>query len=158
MDIAGEQEPDYKSARVESVGFIDPYGIEGMAVLKSDDGKEFHIKAFSGEVARYIACIVEGESGADEASALPLVYNMVSEICEESELVLVKVKVYQSGSVLRANLYLTGRKDVVLKNYRASDAITLATLYKIPILVRKNLLKSHEEIERELSKPSSSSH
>ena len=147
MDIADVQEADYESVRVDCVGFVDPYGVEGLAILRSDDGKEFHIKAFSGEVARHIACMSEPGS---EAAALPSVYNMISEICEENELVLVKVKVYLSGSVLRANLYLTGRKDMILRNYRASDAITLATLYKIPILIRKNLLKDSEAVAREL--------
>jgi hypothetical protein len=34
---------------------------------------------------------------------------------------------------------------LVLKNYRASDAMALAAFYKIPILVRKNLLKERME-------------
>jgi len=37
---------------------------------------------------------------------------------------------------------LTGKKDLVLRNYRASDAVALAVYYKIPILVRNNMLKS----------------
>ena len=40
-------------------------------------------------------------------------------------LILVKVKIYESGDVLRANLYFTGKKDLVLRNYRASDAMAL---------------------------------
>ncbi len=137
MDISQAQEPDYESVRVEYVGFVDPYAMEGVAVLKSDDGKEFHMRAFSGEVARYIASMAEDNC---EPAAPPSIYGMVSEICEENELVLVKAKVYESGQVLRASLYLTGRKDIVLRNYRASDAITLATMYNIPILIRRNLL------------------
>ena len=39
-------------------------------------------------------------------------------------------------------LYLTGKKDIVLRNYRASDAVALAVYYNIPILVRSNMLKS----------------
>jgi hypothetical protein len=54
---------------------------------------------------------------------------------------LVKVKIYESGEALRANLYFTGKKDMVLRNYRASDAVALAVYYKIPILVRNNLLQ-----------------
>lgn len=157
MDIAKEQEPDYESVTIEFVGFIDPYGIEGLAVLRSREGKELHIRAFSGENARYIVCVIEDEK---EVGAIPSIYNMVSEVCENNELVLVKVKIYQSGSILRANLYLTGKRDMVLKNYRASDALILATLYKIPILVRKSLLKDHDEIVKELdsdSLPSSTS-
>ena len=38
-----------------------------------------------------------------------------------------------------------GKKDLVLKNYRASDAMALASYYSIPILVRKNLLKETME-------------
>ena len=144
VDIAEEQEPDYQSARIETVGFLDPYGMEGLAVLRSDDGKEFHVRAFSGEVAKHIVCMSDADAAPIQ---IPSVYSMISDICEENEIVLVKVKVYQSGSVLRANLYLTGKKDIVLKNYRASDAIALASLYKIPILVRKNLLKNPDEAE-----------
>ena len=48
-------------------------------------------------------------------------------------------------SVLRANLYFTGKKDIVLRNYRASDAVALAAFYNIPILVRKTLLKDKME-------------
>jgi bifunctional DNase/RNase len=53
--------------------------------------------------------------------------------------------VYESGNVLRANLYFTGKNDLVMRNYRASDAIALASFYNIPILVRKNLLKEKME-------------
>jgi hypothetical protein len=48
---------------------------------------------------------------------------------------------YQSGDAVRANLYFAGKKDLVLRNYRASDAIALATFYSAPILIRKDLLK-----------------
>jgi len=140
MEIDQAQEPDYESVKIDYVGFVDPYAVEGMLVLKGDDGKEFHMRAFSGEVARHISSFVE--SGNDSA---PSIYKMMEEICEENELVLVKVKIYESGEVLRANLYFTGKKDMVLRNYRASDAMALGALYNIPILVRKNLLKEHME-------------
>jgi len=55
------------------------------------------------------------------------------------------VKIYESGDVLRANLYFTGKKDLVLRNHRASDAMALAAYYKIPLLVRKKLLKERME-------------
>jgi hypothetical protein len=45
------------------------------------------------------------------------------------------------GEALRANLYFTGKKDLVLRNYRASDAVALAVFYKIPILVRASMLR-----------------
>ena len=140
MKINESQEPDYESVRIEQVGFVDPYAVEGMLVLKADNGKEFHMRAFSGEVARHIASFNE-----DSQESVPTIYKMLEEICEENELVLVKVKVYDSGEVLRANLYFTGKKDLVLRNYRASDALALATFYNIPILVRKNLLKEKME-------------
>ncbi len=140
MEIDQAQEPDYESVKIDYVGFVDPYAVEGMLVLKGDDGKEFHMRAFSGEVARHISSFVDSS-----AESVPSIYKMIEEICEENELVLVKVKIYESGEVLRANLYFTGKKDLVLRNYRASDAMALGALYNIPILVRKNLLKEHME-------------
>ncbi|AJZ75404.1 bifunctional nuclease family protein [Candidatus Nitrosotenuis cloacae] len=140
MNINQKQEPDYSSAKITHVGFIDPYAMEGIIILQSDDKKEFHMRAFSGEVARHIKSFVEGRR-----DALPTIYNMIEEICEGNEMLLVKVKVYESGSVLRANLYFTGKKDIVLRNYRASDAVALAAFYNIPILVRNTLLKEKTE-------------
>ncbi len=141
MDILQEQEPDYESVKIDYIGFVDPYAVEGMVVLKATDGKEFHMRAFSGEVAKHISSFSE-----DSEDFVPSIYRMIEEICEESELVLVKVKIYESGEVLRANLYFTGKKDVILRNYRASDALALGAFYKIPILVRKNLLKTKMEV------------
>ncbi|MGQ0605651.1 MAG: bifunctional nuclease family protein [Candidatus Nitrosotenuis sp.] len=140
MNINQKQEPDYSSAKITHVGFIDPYAMEGIIILQSDDKKEFHMRAFSGEVARHINSFVEGRR-----DALPTIYSMIDELCEENEMLLVKAKVYESGSVLRANLYFTGKKDTVLRNYRASDAVALAAFYNIPILVRKTLLKEKVE-------------
>ena len=141
MDIRQEQEPDYESVKIDYIGFVDPYAVEGMVVLKTTEGKEFHMRAFSGEVAKHISSFSENSE-----DFIPSIYKMIEEICEESELVLVKVKIYESGEVLRANLYFTGKKDVILRNYRASDALALGTFYKIPILVRKNLLKTSMEV------------
>ncbi len=141
MDINQDQEPDYDSVKIDYVGFVDPYAVEGMVVLKASDGKEFHMRAFSGEVAKHISSFSESND-----DSLPSIYKMIEEICEENELLLVKVKIfYESGEVLRANLYFTGKKDMVLRNYRASDALALGAFYKIPILVRKNLLKTSME-------------
>jgi len=141
MDIHQEQEPDYESVKIDYIGFVDPYAVEGMVVLKTTEGKEFHMRAFSGEVAKHISSFSENSE-----DYIPSIYKMIEEICEESELFLVKVKIYESGEVLRANLYFTGKKDVVLRNYRASDALALGAFYKIPILVRKNLLKTSMEV------------
>jgi bifunctional DNase/RNase len=140
MDIAQEQDPDYESVKIDYVGFVDPYAVEGMVVLKAPNGKEFHMRAFSGEVAKHISSFSETSE-----DAVPSIYKMIEDICEENEQVLVKVKIYESGEVLRANLYFTGKKDLVLRNYRASDALALGAFYKIPILVRKNLLKASME-------------
>ena len=140
MKIDEAQEPDYQDVRIQYVGFVDPYAVEGMLILKADDGKEFHMRAFSGEVARHITGFIE-----QTPNSVPTIYKMVEEICEQNELVLVKVKIYESGEVLRANLYFNGKKDLVLRNYRASDGVALATFYQIPILIRKNLLKEKME-------------
>lgn len=142
MEIDQVQEPDYDSVKINYVGFVDPYAVEGMVVLKADNGKEFHMRAFSGEVAKQISSF-----GDTEGEAVPSIYKMIEEICEENEMFLVKVKIYESGNVLRSNLYFTGKKDLVLKNYRASDAMALGAFYNIPILVRKNLLKESMEAE-----------
>jgi len=135
MKIDDVQEQDYELVRITDLGFVDDYGIEGLLLLKADDGREFHMHAFSGEVARHISSFM------DEQQSIPTIYKMLEEICEENGIFLVKVKIYESGEALRANLYFTGKKDMVLRNYRASDAVALAVYYKIPILVRNNLLQ-----------------
>ncbi len=133
-----DEAPDehYEIVKISDIGLADPFALEGIALLKSDDGKVFPISAFSGEVARNISNFIN-----EKRDVVPTVYNMLEQICEESELLLVKVKLYESGNALRANLYFTGKKDLVLRNYRASDAIALATFYNVPILLRKSLLK-----------------
>jgi bifunctional DNase/RNase len=140
LKIDDAQERDYEMVKITNIGFVDEYGIEGLVLLKSDDGREFHMHAFSGEVARHISSFLSGED------SVPTIYKMLEEICEENETVLVKVKIYESGEALRANLYFTGKKELVLRNYRASDAVALAAFYKIPILVRTNLLREAMKI------------
>ena len=140
MKIDQAQEVDYEVAKISHIGFVDPYAVEGLLILKAENGKEFHMRAFSGEVARHISSFIQ-----EQRNTIPTIYNMIEQICEENEIVLVKVKIYESGEVLRANLYFTGKKDIVLRNYRASDGIALAAFYHIPILIRKNLLKEHME-------------
>ena len=135
MKINDAQEEDYDIVKITHIGFVDEYGVEGLLLFKADDGKEFHMHAFSGEVARHIS-----EFYSDKQS-VPTIYKMLEEICEVNEIFLVKVKIYESGQALRANLYFTGKIELVLRNYRASDAIALAAYYKIPILIRKNLLR-----------------
>ena len=136
MKIDENQDLDYDVVRITNLGFVDPYGNEGLVVFKSDNNKEFHMRAFSGEVSRHIASFMDGDH-----DTVPTIYKMLEDICEQNEQVLVKVKIYDSGDALRANLYLTGKKDMVLRNYRASDAVALSVYYNIPILVRKALLQ-----------------
>lgn len=128
---------DYIGAKITHVGFVDQMGLEGVVILKSDDGKEFPMRAFSGEVARHISRFQEGDKGT-----IPTIYNLVEEIADMEGLILTEVRVYQSGTVLRANLYFRGRKgEIILRNYRASDSIALAAYYDIPIKVRKSLFE-----------------
>ena len=140
MKIDEIQDSDYVDVKITYVGFVDPYGVEGILILRSDDEKEFHMRAFSGEVARHITSFID-----DQRDSIPTIYNMIEEVAELNELLLVKVKVYESGNVLRANLYFTGKNELVMRNYRASDSIALAAFYSVPILVKKTLLKEKME-------------
>jgi bifunctional DNase/RNase len=124
---------------------IDKIGItefgQGAVILKTDDGREFPISAFSPDTAKNISDFREGKR-----NEMPSIYNMLEQICENSGLLLVKVRIYDSGQALRANLYFTGKKELILRNYKASDAIALATFYSIPILIKKNLLEQSPKI------------
>ncbi|MGB8086901.1 MAG: bifunctional nuclease domain-containing protein [Nitrososphaeraceae archaeon] len=135
-------EDEYIVAKISYVGFADQLGLEGIVILKTFDGKEFPMRAFSGEVARHISRFQEGDK-----NAIPTIYNLVEELAVTQDLLLLEVRVYQSGSVLRANLYFKNRKEnIIMRNYRASDAIALAAYYDIPIHVRRNLFE--ETIEQ----------
>ena len=130
---------DSEAVTIDNVGITD-LGM-GAVILKTNDGKKFPISAFSVDVAKYISDFQEGKRGD-----IPSMYNMIEQVCEESGLFLVKVRIYDSGEALRANLYFTGKKEVVLRNHRASDAIALATFYSIPILIKKSLLQQSPQI------------
>jgi bifunctional DNase/RNase len=137
-----ESEDEYIVAKISYVGFADQLGLEGIVILKTFDGKEFPMRAFSGEVARHISRFQEGDK-----NTIPTIYNLVEELAVTQDLLLLEVRVYQSGSVLRANLYFKNRKEnIIMRNYRASDAIALAAYYDIPIRIRKNLFE--EAIEQ----------
>lgn len=56
-DVNGQ---DYILAKIDYVGFVDPYGMEGVIILKTDEGKEFPMSVFSGEVASHIARFQQG--------------------------------------------------------------------------------------------------
>jgi bifunctional DNase/RNase len=137
-----DDDVDYIMAKISYVGFADQLGLEGIVILKTFEGKEFPMRAFSGEVARHISRFQGGDK-----NTIPTIYNLVEEIAVTQDLLLIEVRVYQSGSVLRANLHFKSRRDnLVLRNYRASDAIALAAYYDIPIKVRKSLFE--EAIEQ----------
>lgn len=125
---------------IDNVGVTD-LGM-GAVILKTNDGKEFPISAFSVDVAKHISDFQDGKR-----SEMPSMYNMVEQICEEFGLYLVKIRIYDNGEALRANLYFTGKKDVVLRNHKASDAMALATFYSVPILIKKSLLQQSPEIK-----------
>src|SRR5918995_881042 len=140
--FSSEEDEEYIQARISYVGFADQLGLEGVVILKTFDGKEFPMRAFSGEVARHISRFQGGDK-----NTIPTIYNLVEELAVTQDLLLIEVRVYQSGSVLRANLHFKSRRDdLVLRNYRASDAIALAAYYDIPIKVRKSLFE--EAIEQ----------
>ena len=132
---------DYETVKIDKIGMIDP--LTG-AVLFKDGKVEFIMSGFSSEVAGYISNFLE-----QKREEPPTIYRLVEQICEENELLLVRVKIYESGGIFRANLYFTGKKDMVFRNFRASDAIALATYYNIPILVRKSMLKNIEKSQIE---------
>lgn len=130
---------DCEVVKIDKIGITD-LG-QGALLLKTQDGKEFPMSAFSAETAKSISDFQQGR--LDE---IPTIYNMVEQVCENSELLLVKVRIFVSGQALRANLYFTGKNDLVLRNFRASDAIALATFYSIPILLKKELLQQSPKI------------
>ena len=100
------QDPDYEVVTISNLGFVDPYGNEGLIILTASDKKESYMRAFSGEVSRHIASFLDGDH-----DSIPTIYKMFEDVCEANGLLLEKVKIYESGDALRANLYLTGTKD-----------------------------------------------
>jgi bifunctional DNase/RNase len=134
VKIDEKPDEDYEEVKIEQLGLLD--SMTGVMALRSSSGKQFQITAFSAEIVGFIANFMDGKR-----EILPTIYGMFEQMCEENELFLVRVKIYESGGIFRANLYFTGKKEVILRNYRSSDAIALATFYNVPILVRKNLLK-----------------
>ncbi len=52
------------------------------------------------------------------------------------------VEIYESGNVLRSDLYFrTKEKELILRNYRASDAIAIAVYAEAGIQVQSRLLR-----------------
>ena len=105
MEINEVQDPDYEVVTISNLGFVDPYGNEGLVILHSDDKREFHMRAFSGEVSRHIASFLDGDH-----DTVPTIYKMLEDICEANELLLVKVKIYESGDALTCKSLLYWKK------------------------------------------------
>ena len=137
-----DSQDEFIPVDISYVGFINQFGLEGMVVLKNLQGDEFPIRAFSGEVAKHISRFRDGDK-----TTIPTIYNLIEEISVLQDLLLIEVRIYRTGSVLRSNLYFKTRKDVItLTNYRASDSIALAAFFDVPIKIRRELFE--ETIER----------
>ncbi|HEX7179017.1 MAG TPA: bifunctional nuclease domain-containing protein [Nitrososphaeraceae archaeon] len=132
-----DSQDEFIPVDISYVGFIDQFGLEGMVVLKNLQGDEFPIRAFSGEVAKHISRFRDGDK-----TTIPTIYNLIEEISVLQDLLLIEVRIYRTGSVLRSSLYFKTRKDVItLTNYRASDSIALAAFFDVPIKIRRELFE-----------------
>ena len=128
---------DYVVVKVAEVGFADEDGLEGLVLLKAQTDGNFTMRAFSGETAMHMSRFDKGDR-----SSIPSVYNMIEEFAEKEGLHLAGIEVYPSGSVLRSDLQFVGRgKEMLLRGYRASDAIAIALFYDAPILLHRSLLE-----------------
>lgn len=127
---------EYETVCIRYIGFVDSQTVEGVSVFQTSDGRQFHMRAFPGDVVRHVAAYATGKG-----EQIPSIYHMMAELCDMTETVLSKVKIYESGRVLRANLHFEGRRSIVLRNYRASDAMALAAYVRCPIMVRSTLLR-----------------
>jgi bifunctional DNase/RNase len=128
---------DFVTVKVAEVGFADENGLEGLVLLKAGSKESFTMRAFSGETAMHMSRFDKGDR-----SSIPSVYNIIEEFAEKEGLHLAGIEVYPSGSVLRSDLQFAGRgKDLLLRGYRASDAIAIALFYDAPILLHRSLLE-----------------
>jgi len=128
---------DFVPVKVAEVGFADEDGLEGLVLLKAQPDGNFTMRAFSGETAMHMSRFDKGDR-----SSIPSVYNMIEEFAEKAGLHLAGIEVYPSGSVLRSDLQFVGRgKEMLLRGYRASDAIAIALFYDAPILLHRSLLE-----------------
>ncbi|MDA4117750.1 MAG: bifunctional nuclease family protein [Thaumarchaeota archaeon] len=127
---------DFVPVKVAEVGFADENGLEGLVLLKAISEETFTMRAFSGETAMHMSRFEKGDR-----SSIPSVYNIIEEFAEKEGLHLAGIEVYPSGNVLRSDLQFVGRgKDLLLRGYRASDAIAIALFYDAPILLHRSLL------------------
>jgi bifunctional DNase/RNase len=128
---------DFVPVKVSEVGFADEDGLEGLVLLKSQTDETFTMRAFSGETAMHMSRFDKGDR-----SSIPSVYNIIEEFAEKEGLHLAGIEVFPSGSVLRSDLQFVGRgKEMLLRGYRASDAIAIALFYDAPILLHRSLLE-----------------
>ena len=138
--MIGTAVQDFVKVKVAEVGFTDETGTEGLVWLKSEGGKTFAMRAFSGESAMHMQRFNRGDR-----SSIPTIYNMLEELADAHGLHLSCIEVFPVGEVLRAELQFLGKgRDVLLPGYRASDAIALAMLYEAPILLHRSLLESEQ--------------
>ena len=137
MAMAETKVSDFVPVNVAEVGFADENGLEGLVLLKTTSEETFTMRAFSGETAMHMSRFEKGDR-----SSIPSVYNMIEEFAEKEGLHLAGIEVYPSGSVLRSDLQFVGRgKDMLLRGYRASDAIAIALFYDARILLHRSLLE-----------------
>ncbi len=129
---------DFVVVKVTEVGFADEDGLEGLVLLKAPTDESFTMRAFSGETAMHMSRFDKGDR-----SSIPSVYNMIEEFAEKEGLHLAGIEVFPSGNVLRSDLQFVGRggKEMLLRGYRASDAIAIALFYDAPILLHRSLLE-----------------
>ena len=106
-------------------------------MLRAPTEESFTMRAFSGETAMHMSRFDKGDR-----SSIPSVYNMIEEFAEKDGLHLAGIEVYPSGNVLRSDLQFVGKgKEMLLRGYRASDAIAIALFYDAPILRHRSLLE-----------------
>lgn len=135
---------EYVPVKVTDVGFADEGGTEGLVWMSSEGSGRFAMRAFSGETAMHMSRFVRGDR-----SSIPSVFNIIEELAEKQGVHLAGVEVYPSGTVLRSDLQFLGKeKEVLLRGYRASDAVAMALFYDAPILLHSSLLEEREEGHR----------
>ena len=105
---------------------IDKIGItelgQGALLLKTHDGKEFPMSAFSAETAKSISDFQQGK--LDE---LPTIYNMVEQICENAEFLLESRQALDSQELADPFADLIG--DYLDTHLQTDQANLQGTLY-----------------------------
>ena len=82
---------EYIPVEISNIGYADHLGLEGFLILKSIEGKEFPINAFSGEVAKHILRFREGDK-----NTIPTIYNLVEEIvCNARSIINGSQNIYE---------------------------------------------------------------